>query len=74
MEHYLKIKDTYSMEHYLKITVTYSMEHYLKIKDYQNRKAISKLRTSSHLLKIETGRRTNIAGKIEYAHNVDRRQ
>ena len=40
---------------------TYSMENYLKIKDYQNRKAICKLRTSSHLLKIETGRWTNIA-------------
>ena len=39
---------------------TYSMENYLKIKDYQNRKAICKLRTSSHL-KIETGRWTNIA-------------
>ena len=37
------------------------MENYLKIKDYQNRKAICKLRTSSHLLKIETGRWTNIA-------------
>ena len=37
------------------------MENYLKIKDNQNRKAISKLRTSSHLQKIETGRWTNIA-------------
>ena len=37
------------------------MENYLKIKDSQNRKAMSKLRTSSHLLKIETGRWTNIA-------------
>ena len=39
------------------------MENYLKIKDYQNRKAICKLRTSSHHLKIETGRWTNIARK-----------
>ena len=31
---------------------TYSMENYLKIKDYQNRKAICKLRTSSHHLKL----------------------
>ena len=39
---------------------TYTMENYLKINDYQNRKAISKLRTSSHRLTIETGRWTNI--------------
>ena len=39
---------------------TYSMENYLKIKDYQNRKAICKLRTSSRL-KIETGIWTKIA-------------
>ena len=37
------------------------MENYLKIKDYQNIKATSKLRTSSHLLKIATGRWTTIA-------------
>ena len=63
------------------------MENYLKIKNCQNRKAISKLRTSSHLLKIEKGRWTNIARENrictrcrqntvedEYAHNVDRTQ
>ena len=44
----------------ISIKDTYSMENYLKIKDYQNRKAISKVRTSSHL-KIETGRWTNRA-------------
>ena len=38
----------------------YTIESYLKIKDYENRKAISKLRTSSHHLKIETGRWSNI--------------
>lgn len=37
------------------------MENYLKVNDYENRKAISKLRTSSHHLRIETGRWTNVA-------------
>ena len=50
------------------------MENYLKIKDYQNRKAICKLRTSSHLLKIETGRWTNIARENRICTNVDRTQ
>ena len=31
---------------------TYSMENYLKMNDYQTRKAISKLRESSHLIQI----------------------
>ena len=39
----------------------YNMENYLKVNDYENRKAISKLRTSSHHLRIETGRWTNVA-------------
>ena len=39
----------------------YNMENYLKINDYENRKAISKLRTSSHHLRIETGRWANVA-------------
>ena len=38
----------------------YNMENYLNINDYENRKAISKLRTSSHHLRIETGRWANI--------------
>ena len=39
---------------------SYTTENYLKIKDFQNRKAISKLRTGNHRLTIETGRWTNI--------------
>ena len=35
------------------------MENYLKIKNYQNRRALTKLRTSSHKLAIETGRWVN---------------
>ena len=38
---------------------TYGMENYLKIKNYQNRRALTKLRTSSHRLAIETGRWVN---------------
>ena len=37
----------------------YGMENYLKIKSYQNRRALTKLRTSSHNLAIETGRWAN---------------
>ena len=38
----------------------YNTENYLKVKDFQNRQAISKLRTGNHRLAIETGRWTNI--------------
>ena len=39
---------------------TYNKESYLKINNYENRNAITKLRTSNHLLAIETGRWNNI--------------
>ena len=39
-----------------KIKNTFSRECYLKINNFENRRAISKLRTSSHDLQIETGR------------------
>ena len=42
------------------IKESYTMESYLKVKDFQNRQAISKLRTGNHHLAIETGRWTNI--------------
>ena len=35
-------------------------EHYLNINNFENRRALTKLRTSSHKLKIETGRWQNI--------------
>ena len=38
----------------------YDMENDLKINNYDNRNAITKLRTSNHLLAIETGRWNNI--------------
>lgn len=43
-----------------KIKNTFSPECYLKIKNFDNRRAITKLRTSSHDLLIETGRWYNI--------------
>ena len=43
-----------------KIKNTFSPEYYLKIKNFDNRRATTKLRTSSHDLLIETGRWYNI--------------
>ena len=39
---------------------TYNRETYLKINNFKNRRALTKLRTSNHLLAIETGRWTKI--------------
>ena len=39
---------------------THNFETYLNINNFENRRAISKLRTSSHKLEIETGRWNNI--------------
>ena len=43
-----------------KIKDTHKFEEYLNIDNFEHRRAISKLRTSSHKLEIETGRWNNI--------------
>ena len=43
-----------------KIKDTHKFEEYLSIDNFEHRRAISKLRTSSHKLEIETGRWNNI--------------
>ena len=47
-----KLKFLRSMKH------TYNCETYLKIDNFENRRALTKLRTSNHRLAIETGRWT----------------
>ena len=43
-----------------KIKDTHKFEEYLNIDNFEHRRAITKLRTSSHKLEIETGRLNNI--------------
>ena len=44
-------------------------EYYLNINNFENRRALTKLRTSSHTLKIETGRWQNIDRKDRLCHH-----
>ena len=45
---------------YGKLKDRYNKENYLNIQNFENRKILSNIRMSSHKLKIETGRYTNI--------------
>ena len=48
---------------------THKYESYLNINNFEHRRAISKIRTSSHRLEIETGRWSNIPRNQRYCKN-----
>ena len=50
----------------------YQIEKYLKINNFKNRQAITKLRTSNHMLAIETGRWTKTERKDRFCVHCDK--
>ena len=48
---------------------THVFETYLNINNFEHRRAITKIRTSSHMLKIETGRWNNISQALRICEN-----
>ena len=54
------IQNTNKLSFLKSLKGVYNSEKYLQIKNFSNRKAITKLKTSNHTLAIEAGRWTNI--------------
>ena len=61
-------EDTGRLLFYKSIKDTLEFEPYLNIPNFENRKSISRLRTSTHLLQIEHGRHRNIPRESRFCN------